>query len=327
MKDLQMENETENREKSEHPRVDDDAVQVRLDALIHLLEEDRIGYRLERFVAKEREELVQILTSETFSISNLQSPDLIGRVKEYDATMLPYLEFFAVGAAYSSAVNASLWADFVERVATCNMHRSETSNSILEQLTLYPALLLLYAAGLLAVVRKNWFAQQEILSRRFPFSNDAEKPFVLRTHSFSILSEVAQKHLPGRELEYTPLLNHIYDTLKPVFQKYVVSEARFATTVTTFEVILATAYGYFQEEQEKSRNGKVSERFWVPLGRCGWSDHGRVDELIRKANEDKDQWTPIEAGLFGGSVAIFIDFAQRVKTLITSHREAKHSEI
>ena len=72
----------------------------RVEELVRLMEEDRLGYRLERFVAQQRDELSKGLTADAFSLTppqGLSYKDLAERLKMYDAEVLPYMEFFAVG--------------------------------------------------------------------------------------------------------------------------------------------------------------------------------------------------------------------------------------
>jgi hypothetical protein len=94
----------------------------RLEQMVHLLETDELGYRIERFVTREREGLAQKLTEpETFSLSLASGStyaDLFHRVQAYDVTILPYVEFFAVGAVYTRTADAFLWTIMVQENRT-----------------------------------------------------------------------------------------------------------------------------------------------------------------------------------------------------------------
>lgn len=292
----------------------------RLDRLVRLLEDDRLGYRLERYVAGVREELTATLSGEEFSVAPQPGLTLFETVEAYDRAVLPYVEFFAVGSSYSEGENASLWADFIERIAIRGQRREGSYNEEFSKLSLYPALLLLYGAGLLAVARRRWTGILPVLSRQITVGAGQERPFVLTTNPFLVLSETAQQAIPGREKTYTPLLDHLHDRLKPALLTYFLDEARYSAAFTYFETILGTTSAFADQQEREARSGQVTESVRVPVGRYWWLGYGQstpLDNLEREAKEQGETWPPAVAGLYAGSTQVFLDLVPKAKEYVS----------
>ena len=304
--------------------VEDANASACLEQLIDLLEKDRLGYRLERFVAAERERFVEALTTEEFGTSANTAPktwaEMFDRVQVYDALVLPYVEFFAVGCAYSGLESAPIWTDFLERIATCNYKTNGSYNQATRNLTLYPSLLLVYGAGVYAAIRQRWVIMNALLSHSFPLDYGEAQSFVSRTSSFDIIPEGGQKAIPGREREHTPLLNHMFDELYHALGHYTLSKTYYTEAFAYFEIVLAAAFAYAEERETVSRGQQVTDEIWTPPGRYWWQEGRRgtaFDILSREVTAKASAWPPVAAGFYGGKAEAFVSLLPKIKSIIS----------
>lgn len=290
----------------------------RLERLVELLEGDRLGYRLERFVSEEREKLAQALSSDNFDIApttGVKAQDQCNRLLEYEAAIAPYLEFFAVGCAYSSTENARLWCDFIERIATCSSHAEGRYNPTLLKLSLYPSLLLLYSAGLVCVARESWGVYKRLLSHNFALDLQEPAPFVKRINLFEVMEEGVQSQFPGKEGQLTPLHNRIPEILFPRLGRYFLNPTRYDLAFTQLEILLGAAYVFADEEAETRQGKPVSADCWMPPWRY-WNRayiyNSSVERVVSEALAEAETWPPVAAGLFGGMTENFVNITVKM---------------
>lgn len=299
---------------------DGDPEQARLEALIDMIEADRVGLRLDRFVGIEREALAARLSEEQFNLTMQQTfrwPELFDRVQLYDAVILPYVEFFAVGCTYTPVEHAGIWSEFLQRLASCNAPDAGGYNEALRRLTFYPILLLLYGAGMVSMAKGRLFTLKTVLEAGISDQyGSGDIPLIMRINSFNVMDEQGQKAIPERERQHTPLLNHMYAVLAPALKLYFPTEALYARAWTRFETVLIAAYSHTDREIDTAA-GRQDDRYWAPPSRVGWMDmgHGQaVGAIIIEARRLGDKWPPAVAGLFSGDTETFIKIVEELRS-------------
>jgi hypothetical protein len=119
-----------------------------------------------------------------------------------------------------------------------------------------------------------------------------------------LIRSTAFKQIPGHEKFFTPLSEYLFKTLQPQLDEIFFLGIGYEKSFDTFEIILALASSDYCNE----RNGYYSPlpgRFFWKHKRSSTHRTSPLDRVISEANAKKENWEPIRAGLFGGSIARF----------------------
>jgi hypothetical protein len=290
----------------------------RMDTLTDIIESDRAGVRLDRFVMSEREELAACLAADEFTLTlpdGVQWDGLFERVQRYDAVTLPYIDFFATGCAYTNPNHGQAWAEFVQRIATCNQPTGGGYVVPLRSLTFYPALLLLYGAGLVCTAKGRLRNLRTALSVGVQDHYGQRTPVILRMDSFDVMEEQGQKAIPEIGRQFTPLINHIFSSLALPLRQYFPTESLYTQGWVAFETLLLTAYTHAERERD-ALLGSPSEKYWIPWSRLAWMDRGHGEVLKPIASDARRlgaDWPPLAAGFFSGNVDTFVRMLEAVQ--------------
>jgi hypothetical protein len=119
-----------------------------------------------------------------------------------------------------------------------------------------------------------------------------------------ILPEYKNKHVPRSE--------YLFTLLQSELDELFYLEGDYELNFDRFEVLLALEYAHLNLTRGR-------ERVWGPPGRFAWKFQRRGEDspfhqIIAEADKQGDNWSPIRAGLFGGS-------AQRFKEISTQYGE------
>ena len=174
--------------------------------------------------------------------------------------------------------------------------------------TWYPVQFLMYSAGISALSAKNYDALRIILETFVKIDSTSDNIEPLVTIVGSNLSNLHEKFkwLPGHERHYVPRSEHLYTTLQPILEDILFLGKSYEKLFDYFEIIFAIVYAH------KNKSG------WGPPGRFGWKysrGHGinPYDAVIEDAKKYKENWGPIKAGLFDGSLTTFLECAEAFK--------------
>lgn len=105
------------------------------------------------------------------------------------------------------------------------------------------------------------------------------------------------KVLPDRELEYTPLQNHVEALLWPLLRQHFPSEAAFQMAFDKLEVVAALSYAVPAVE--------TGARYWALPGSYGWrrENRQRIFTEIRKSLTTLGESSPFVTSRLIGSSA------------------------
>ena len=120
----------------------------------------------------------------------------------------------------------------------------------------------------------------------------------------------AFKLLPGHDRFHVPRSEHLRTRQQPLLEDLLFLGRMYDRHFDRFEIFLALTYA------------DATERDWGPPGRFMWK-HGRTHtspyvELMEEAKGMGDNWLPVRAGLFKGSVKRFLEVAEGYKKLLDS---------
>jgi hypothetical protein len=102
------------------------------------------------------------------------------------------------------------------------------------------------------------------------------------------------KTLPGRNLEFTPLQNHLEVLLGPLFHRYFPSTETFQVAFDRFEILAALSYAIPAIEK--------GDRYWTLPGAYGWrhENRQRIFGEIRNSLQNLGDNSPlVTSGIVG----------------------------
>lgn len=245
---------------------------------------------------------------------------LVEQARRYERTVEPLVEILVPGCQWGRAEHDGLWARVIQQVANTDALRG--GNTALLSMQQYPLILVLYAAGLAAVHRKNFRALKAITvdaqyrregrrgpiigwahtGRAFGDANLVPNVLAIEDDGPALDDKALQDLLSGAKgKRFTPVSDHAYTLLRPRFADTIADDNEYAETFDELEIffwLIASDHAIVEAAADRYASGP-----W--RGRFTWRHTGLpiVSRLHEELKERKENWLPIQAGLFGGSVA------------------------
>lgn len=93
--------------------------------------------------------------------------------------------------------------------------------------------------------------------------------------------------IPGREREFTPLSNRLYERLRPYLREYLPSEPAWEVKFDWFEYLFGLMHCYHSEdwalvEQRISERNDAGVRGWGPIGCFGWRHREDPNWIVKE---------------------------------------------
>lgn len=260
------------------------------------------------------------ISDEHFPINGVRvTPESIReRVAAYETLSATVLSLIATGCHWGRPEYDESWRQCVETIAE---EPARFGGSLLwMHLSSYPALLILYAGGLAATASGNYTTLARLLIGGSTWRDHVEFPLVVALSGGRVFYREAADHLSSDATTTlrAPMSEHLHDVLRDPLKDYIPQDAQYDKHVDRFEFLLALVYG-----DETSKRGIGS---WPPLGRFAWRvkyapSHGFYDVVTTIETEVQaagNQWPPLKAGLFDGSVDRFMAVFTAYKAYLTS---------
>lgn len=175
----------------------------------------------------------------------------------------------------------------------------------------YPLSMLMYSAGIAALSAENHeaFAAIHLVRVDARTRRIGSKGVPLTVPVVDAMLDLAQanawKCLPGHEKHYTPESEYRFKAIQPLLEDLLFLGSGYEQLFDRYEILRSLTYL------------DLTEHNWAPIGRFGWkySGSGGQDnpytELRAEADQRRDQWGPIRAGLFRGSYERFKEVATK----------------
>jgi hypothetical protein len=222
------------------------------------------------------------------------------RIQRYESLTEILKHLIITGCYWGEKEHEDLWVRCIQRIIVPSIARSRFEPWI--NLRRYPALVLIYAGGVSSVLARRYNNFAALLTKPKEFFIDKYLPLTLSLAP----NKVMDKHLAERmfqmERAYTPVNNHLEEVLREPFREYLPDDDQYRKFFDRFEYLFALVYADLFEKQKN--------RIWAPIGCFGWryrheSERHISSEIERESTEEGDNWPPIKAGLFEGSVERF----------------------
>jgi hypothetical protein len=258
--------------------------------------------RLRDLVHEETEKLNSEISAPSFGAQTQLQPaeELTERVEKYGALCETLVSIFVTGCYWGDDSAAKLWTASLQRIA--NPPESGGGLVYLLKLRRYPALLLLYSAGLAAVAAGNYATLAAVLARPVTRDNyNNSQALCSEVYPIAVDEQGVWKLMPGLARRHTPVSDHLFDTLRGPLREFLPGDDDYRDTFDRFEYLLGLVHADLKRSQ-------VEGGLWGPVGCFAWRgrhlhQEGRASQKIGTEIEvEGANWPLLKAGLFGGSL-------------------------
>lgn len=130
-------------------------------------------------------------------------------------------------------------------------------------LRLYPALILLYSLGLAALANNNYALLGVVfLKPQNRYRDEKQTSLILDLYADRVIEVDLGHWIPGREREFTPTSNHLFELLKPTLKEYIPEERQYADLFDRFEFLQSLVIADLILQ--------IRDHGWAPIGRWSW---------------------------------------------------------
>ncbi|MEF8724368.1 hypothetical protein E4Q23_19365 [Candidatus Accumulibacter phosphatis] len=261
------------------------------------LSEPKYRIALDDLVSREVENVAAATCGAAFDLNSQDTtgPTVLARLKSYEAASATLMRIAFIAGQWSVGTQLTPW---VKALTKLSMRRAEGGVTLWVELQRYPATLLLYCFGLGAVTATRLDALSTLFSATVVREDREDRRAVELVPVWALFQRGADamKVLPERELEFTPLQNHLEALLWPLFQSHFPSKASFHVAFDRLEVFAALSYAIPAVEK--------SESYWTLPGSYGWRTENRLRIFTEIRNDltSLDDNSPlVTSGLVGRS--------------------------
>lgn len=223
--------------------------------------------------------------------------ELTRRVQKYESLTEILQSLMITGGYWGTVELGSLIARGLERLS--DSLGNQSGYEVWYRLQLYPALILMYSAGLASLVAMKYETLASILLKpQNKFEASGAQPLILIISPTHVMETNIGRQLPKHERQYFPLSEHLFETLAEPLKEYLPNQKNYDDTFDRLEFFWALTVA--------DLNLQVQKYHWIPIGRFGWKygNYGyQINQVIKQEIEQQgENWLPLKAGFFGGTV-------------------------
>ena len=275
---------------------------VAVASLKKYLVDDRYKISLHDLVMGETERIYWELRDQNFPVMGvaLSKEVLLKRLQRYEALTEILIAMIVTGCYWGEKAHEYLWIKSLERIA--NPARSKSGTMLWLYLSLYPALLLLYAGGVAAISAGRYDYFSALLTKTRVKDENKDQPVVLSVYTHRVLKNDDAQLLPGMESRYTPLSDYLYRVLREALRDLLPDDVRYEYCFDRFEYLMALVHADLYEKQTGGLSALCGRFAWRARLYPKGSIKGEVDLEVKDAGPS---WPLLRTGLFDGSVERF----------------------
>ena len=248
--------------------------------------------------------VIEAMRDESFAPgTGYSDEELARRVGAYEALVEDLARAAALAAYWSGTTDERLVPAVVARLA--NAFERTSGEGVWLDLSIYPAVLVLYGAGLGAVIGRREAQLAGLLGGATIREREEWKPVAVVLSAQAALDHKTARSLPGLEKRRTPMSDHVCEVLRPWVEDLEPDQSTYERAFDRWEYLLGLVM--FDLTRTAGR------RSYAPVGRLSWrGDYGNgievaLGEEIAAAGAG---WPPVFAGLFGGDAARLAESAE-----------------
>jgi hypothetical protein len=270
-----------------------------------LLANDSSSIELHDFVVEEVRRFLSCTSEDFFKVQGVFSnAELLERISKYES----------VGndlAVISSCI--TYWAKpthktIIQKIIGRSSDHIESHNGLLAWLHLrwYPLIYQFYCAGIAAVEGKRYDSFADIVYTTVNSSQSGRSEIVFFVEAIeNSISELSRmdvfKRIPEHDKYHTPMSEYLYKVLQPKLDDILFIGKNYEKSFDEFEVLFALIASDIRKQKGAYVRG--------PIGRFGWKeyegDNAPLSRIVDEGIAEGNNWGPIKAGLFGGSIERF----------------------
>jgi hypothetical protein len=270
------------------------------------------GPRLNDLLNAEAARLIVAVGGDEFALGAPVSDEgVVGRLDRYAAMTGELARAVALGARWSGDLVRPIWPSLVERVAG-GVDRAG-GQTIWADLSQYPGVLLLYAAGLGALDGERYDNLRAVVLEPHVLYHRERRMAIEVLNAETLMDSSQAARVAGLSKTFAPMSDRLATDLRPLVADVVPDEAQFARLFDRFEFLLGLVYL------------DVTKTAWAPTGRYVIDQYGGADQVVEaEIKADGASWAPLKAGLFGGSLERLEEALERSRKVIeAARREAR----
>jgi hypothetical protein len=278
---------------------------VAITRLKKYLSADTYRINLSDLVSNETERTYRAITDSRFSVQtphNLTGEAILKRMQLYEAELGVLLAMEVCGAYWASQTQRDIFLKSFKR--TADQSGPDAGKVIWLSLRRYPALVLMYGMGLGALAHSDYRFLKVLFDLNLRVdSYKPDEPTASTLYDQKVLGRDAQKILPGREREYTPLSNHLFEALREPLRDYLPDDALYEATFDWLEFLLCLTHIDLQVTRSQLREDKAKDPdfyYWAPAGRFLWKSLERNVTKDTEAAKDGTLPSNVVAALQAG---------------------------
>ena len=244
----------------------------------------------------------------------------VTQFQEYDKALEPAFQLIQLGAMYGLRRHEPIWTRLVQDLAATAQKRS--GNTALLDLRGYPVVVAAHIASMAAVARDNYGALRAFVADPQARTTNGKIPVVMEYGPRQVVSEIpgipsilAIAEDKGSEADdalieglldgrigkrHTPVSDHIYRLLMPLFEDYVGDEEEYADVFDRAEIFMD-----LMAADAAAVNPDLYSGWRGGYGRYTWKymrSRTPPEKALSAAFEaSPDGWSPLLDGIFGGS--------------------------
>jgi hypothetical protein len=279
------------------------------------LPDERHRIRLQELLAAEVERLYENLSEKHFPFQGVSytAEDIAKRMKQYERVTETLQNLLTAGCYWGEDTYGNLWAKCLQRIANPPGQRIRYLTS-LHYLRSYPALILFYSGGIVALSANRYLTFASLVSKPQVREDGDEQQLVMAVDPDKVMDENAVGLLvPAMVGLRTPFSRYLQELLRDPLREFLPDDIEYQRCFDRFEYFV----GLLQADLRK-KAGRDTRGF---VGCFGWrmlEHRGHISKQIEsETKEFGENWPPLRAGLFGGSLERFLnvknEFDQFVK--------------
>lgn len=277
------------------------------------LAEDRYQIRLHDLVTEETERVYSTLTEANFPVNgvNFSIDELKRRLSRYEASLETLIALLATGCYWGTNNHRKLWVKVIERIGNSSVNRGGLNTWI--NLKLYPVLLLFYAANIVAIAAERYDTLENLFMVPKYTEDNSNTPLFLKLNPSGIIHKDDMNTMLQKKF-IIPVNEYIFELLRTPLRALLPDDVVYERTFDRFECLFALIYADLMKQQGSS--------IWGPVGRFAYKmkhneRNNPFKSIIAEAEQQKESWAPLKAGLFGGDYSRFEPTAEEYANIVS----------
>jgi len=285
------------------------SAKIAVATLKRYLADDRHRISLHDLVTEETERARQAVFNPDFlkQPCSMDAEGVARRLGQYEARMEVLLNLFVQGCHWGTQSHKELWVRCLERIGTVSVE--EVNYVAGPDLTLYPALLLLYGGGIAAVAAGNdhlfcWLFDEAKIWAVIRFvqgENKAALVLAVRGQYLELLQQ-----LPAHKGSNTAVSDYLYTLLRDPLRQIEPDDRRYSKLFDRFEYLSSIEFAHILDDKEHMLIGRFGRNWRYP-------ESGNImEEIEAERSRSGNNWPPLKAGMCGRSSQRFLELKQRL---------------